>query len=435
MMQKLSTVTPTVAPVNKSNGVDQQPNASAEAAQVPHAFQTLLKKQTQSAQQTNQKPAENEHKTSAPHLRQMLQAEAPKATTQGLSAKDREKEDAQATSTLVAIDSQQQKNEQLAAKAADEMVALLSVPVEAKTAQVDAAVVVEPMPENTTASEQAAAAIAGAMLAGNSMLNKSDSAQSVTQAASPNAQPQAVSATGLPAVSSSVSPMNVANAPASQSIMPTPEQSAFATQLNEAKIPMAASPENIMAPISAKLDDKQAINIATAMTGLQSGGQATAAVPMPVAPAQTVAGNMIEAKLGNTAWNQAISQRVVWMAGAGEQSATLTLNPPDLGPLQVVVQVHNGLADTTFTSDNADVRQALQDGIEHLREKMRESGVQLGQTNVQTGEQSRQDFQRMAEKNRLASPQRADNNPTHLQNNATTNKITRVTNGLVDTFA
>lgn len=152
-------------------------------------------------------------------------------------------------------------------------------------------------------------------------------------------------------------------------------------------------------------------------------------------PVQAASVNTINVYPGKAGWDQAISQKVVWMVGAGEQSATLTLNPPDLGPLQVVINVQNDKADTTFISDNAEVRQALQDGISNLREKMSESGIQLGQANVSSGGQAQQQFQQ-AMQNKVASSL-PDNSVTALQTEKTTvtNTLTRVSNGLVDTFA
>jgi flagellar hook-length control protein FliK len=142
--------------------------------------------------------------------------------------------------------------------------------------------------------------------------------------------------------------------------------------------------------------------------------------------------NSINAYPGKTGWDQAISQKVVWMVGAGEQSATLTLNPPDLGPLQVVINVHNNKADTTFISNNAEVRQALQDGMANLREKMGESGIQLGQANVSSGGQPQQDFQQ-ATQNRSAL-QFKDVPAQSLEKPANVSTLVRVANGLVDTF-
>ncbi|MES2014110.1 MAG: flagellar hook-length control protein FliK [Pseudomonadota bacterium] len=151
-------------------------------------------------------------------------------------------------------------------------------------------------------------------------------------------------------------------------------------------------------------------------------------------PATQQAGsaNNISAYPGKSGWDQAISQKVVWMVGAGEQSATLTLNPPDLGPLQVVIHVHNDQADTTFISDNAEVRQALENGFSNLRDKMSESGIQLGQANVSTGSQSQQAFQQATQGRAVAQ---LNDNGFIAQPEVSANVLVRTANGLVDTFA
>ena len=152
-------------------------------------------------------------------------------------------------------------------------------------------------------------------------------------------------------------------------------------------------------------------------------------------PAQQVASaNYIQASPGKTGWDQAISQKIVWMVGAEQQSATLTLNPPDLGPLQVVIHVHNDQADATFISDNAEVRQALQDGMDNLRDKMSESGIQLGQANVNSGQQAQQQFQQSMQ-NRQSSPMALANTTLGLEKTTQASTLARVSNGLVDTFA
>ena len=162
----------------------------------------------------------------------------------------------------------------------------------------------------------------------------------------------------------------------------------FATQLDTAKLQQELGADALAKKTDVELNN----NLAAAITSVEKN------IPMPAtdtlnASQQVASRPVIDAYPGKAGWDQAISQRVIYMAGVGEQSATLTLNPPDLGPLQVVVSINNGQADASFTSDNAEVRQALQDGMDNLREKMRESGVELGQTNVQSGEQSRQAFE------------------------------------------
>lgn len=153
-----------------------------------------------------------------------------------------------------------------------------------------------------------------------------------------------------------------------------------------------------------------------------------------LAAQQAGSSNAINVFPGKTGWDQAISQKVMWMVGAGEQSASLTLNPPDLGPLKVVIHVHNDQADTTFISDNDEVRKALEHGLSNLRDKMQESGIQLGQANVSTSQQSQRSFQQ-AEQNRVLAQAQSKSNLAQTEVVAKPSQVVRVANGLVDTFA
>lgn len=110
-----------------------------------------------------------------------------------------------------------------------------------------------------------------------------------------------------------------------------------------------------------------------------------AAVQTVHAPAAQV--DKLTPPVGTPAWDQALGQKIVWMAQGGEQSATLTMNPPDLGPLQVVLSVSNNQASVDFMSAQPEVREALEIALPRLREMMSESGVQLGQANVSAGSQ------------------------------------------------
>ena len=102
------------------------------------------------------------------------------------------------------------------------------------------------------------------------------------------------------------------------------------------------------------------------------------------APA-TQAADKLTPQVGTPAWDAALGQKVVWMVAGGQQSASLTLNPPDLGPLQVVLHVNNSHANATFISAQPEVRQALEAAMPRLREMMSDAGIQLGQASVGTG--------------------------------------------------
>ncbi len=141
--------------------------------------------------------------------------------------------------------------------------------------------------------------------------------------------------------------------------------------------------QQLESKLVAQINDMQAANaIPQAAMLNETGKQLSALMP---ATSQEVA-----TRFGTTGWQQDVGQKVVWMVGSEQQAATLTLNPPDLGPVQVVISVHNDLVDTTFVSQNPEVRQALQDGMDNLRQMMGQSGLQLGQANVHAEQQAPQ---------------------------------------------
>lgn len=115
--------------------------------------------------------------------------------------------------------------------------------------------------------------------------------------------------------------------------------------------------------------------VAPAQQGAAAISQAAGA-----APAERIA-----ARVGTPAWDNQVGQKIVWMVAGKEQSASLTLNPPDMGPLQVVLNVTNDQATVTFSAAQPEVRQALENAMPKLREMMNESGIALGNATVNAG--------------------------------------------------
>ncbi|WLI87986.1 flagellar hook-length control protein FliK [Massilia sp. R2A-15] len=98
-----------------------------------------------------------------------------------------------------------------------------------------------------------------------------------------------------------------------------------------------------------------------------------------------VPADRIAARVGTPGWDNQVGQKIIWMVAGKEQSATLTLNPPDMGPMQVVLNVHNDQASVTFSAAQPEVRQALENAMPKLREMMSESGIALGNASVDAG--------------------------------------------------
>lgn len=141
-------------------------------------------------------------------------------------------------------------------------------------------------------------------------------------------------------------------------------------------------------------------------------------------------------RVGNPGWDQALGQKVVYLATSGQQSATLTLNPPDLGPLQVVLQISNDQANASFTAAQPEVRQALEAALPRLREMMSEAGISLGNATVSTNLPNQQQSSTPGEQSR-------QNQTSQFRDNGNTKEgivplgVSRPIhsgNGLVDTF-
>ncbi len=159
-----------------------------------------------------------------------------------------------------------------------------------------------------------------------------------------------------------------------------------------------------------------------------------AAVPgaADTGPAPTLAAApRLAPEVGNAAWGQALGEKIVWMASGKQQSASLTLNPPNLGPLHIVLNVSSDQATANFFAAQPEVRQAIEAALPRLREMMGESGIQLGQANVSADTPSQNP----------ASGEQAPRTSPHVSGGAEADEpavvipAPRMGRGLVDTFA
>lgn len=93
--------------------------------------------------------------------------------------------------------------------------------------------------------------------------------------------------------------------------------------------------------------------------------------------AQTVA-----APIGSNGWAGEFSQKVVWISNQKTHSAELHLNPPDLGPLNVVIKMSDNQLTAQFTSQHSAVRDAVENALPKLREILADNNIMLGNATV-----------------------------------------------------
>ena len=94
--------------------------------------------------------------------------------------------------------------------------------------------------------------------------------------------------------------------------------------------------------------------------------------------------NLVELKppVSSPDWGPALNQRVTWMVANSLQNASITVNPPNLGPLEINIQTDQNKTNVQFIVSSSEVRQAIQDAIPSLSKMLENSGLQLGQTNI-----------------------------------------------------
>lgn len=144
----------------------------------------------------------------------------------------------------------------------------------------------------------------------------------------------------------------------------------------------------------------------------------------------------ISPRVGSKSWDNALGQKMIWMVAGEESSVQLSLNPPDLGPLQIVLSVNDNQIDASFVSAHLDVREAIEAASPKLKEMMENAGISLTGFSVSAQAQSSDNSFAQAQQGNVQSKHAAK---TELGSVGALklNQSTRTTSGgkgLVDTF-
>lgn len=91
----------------------------------------------------------------------------------------------------------------------------------------------------------------------------------------------------------------------------------------------------------------------------------------------------IEVPLDKAEWGKILGHRIQLMVGRNIQGASLRVNPPELGELDVRISMQDDRAQITFGSLNGVVREAVEAALPRLREMLEGVGVSLEQADVQ----------------------------------------------------
>ncbi|KKI41022.1 flagellar hook-length control protein FliK [Hafnia alvei] len=157
-----------------------------------------------------------------------------------------------------------------------------------------------------------------------------------------------------------------------------------ATPLNATEIPLKLAPqiEDARLPRNdLNISQQPAHTLSQAMHNIAVSSPVVApqAAAVPAAPMPTP---VLNAQLGSSEWQQALSQQILMFNRSGQHSAELRLHPQDLGSLQISLRIDDNQAQLHMASGHSQVRAALEAALPQLRTALADSGIQLGQSSV-----------------------------------------------------
>lgn len=143
--------------------------------------------------------------------------------------------------------------------------------------------------------------------------------------------------------------------------------------------------------------------------------------------------------LGGKEWGEGLSNRISWMLGQNVQQATLRINPPHLGPIEIRVAVHNDQTNVMFSAQHSAVREAIESAIPRLREMFSENNMQLVNVDVGQreagGQRAMSDFLFRGEGESLAGEEHLEDGRLEESASEETEPARLISEGLVDDYA
>ncbi|MDX2321420.1 MAG: flagellar hook-length control protein FliK [Moritella sp.] len=125
---------------------------------------------------------------------------------------------------------------------------------------------------------------------------------------------------------------------------------------------------------------------------------------MPKAPVLTDAEQQVLEKrvnLNNNLASSELNEKIAIMAGKELQSATIRLDPAELGSMNIKLVVQNDQLNVTIQTQSHQSRDLLEQQLPKLREMLQQQGMTLGDTQVQadSGQQQQSAFQQSRQEN------------------------------------
>lgn len=113
-----------------------------------------------------------------------------------------------------------------------------------------------------------------------------------------------------------------------------------------------------------------------------------AAAEPSAATAKPVSLPPLSAPPGDPEWGGELAGRISMMVKSGSQEASLQINPPELGRLDIRITTEGDQARVQFAVHNAEAREVIEQNMPRLREMLEQGGLQLARGDVADHSQS-----------------------------------------------
>jgi len=105
-------------------------------------------------------------------------------------------------------------------------------------------------------------------------------------------------------------------------------------------------------------------------------GMLTTNVQSPLQPVATERPTLqLDTPVGTSRWGQDFNQRIQWVVNQSMSGAQIRLNPQNMGPVEVRVQMQNDQLSLSFTAQHGATREAIEAALPKLREMLSEQNI------------------------------------------------------------
>ncbi len=135
-------------------------------------------------------------------------------------------------------------------------------------------------------------------------------------------------------------------------------------------------------------------SMAHSVAGMAASGSTAVTQSDPAIPRQLMEQPL---NLNGSEWVDGFAERILWASKNQFHYAEIQLDPPELGALQVRIQIRQDQAQVQFITPHHQVREAIEGTLDRLRDLFNQQGMQLVHSQVADGggrNSGQQEFQR-----------------------------------------